>query len=161
MTSAGHLVRKTDGGLSMTLGPLEYTVIGFEGNNFDGSIAREIAKVVENGTIALVDVVFVGRDSEGNAVILELDNKDDPRFAGFHNLVAGRMGLFTQEDLMEIAETLPANTSGLILLFEHRWAVEIKKAMEASGGFLVTRTVIPPEVVEEVSAEMDAEPAAV
>src|SRR4051794_32137121 len=145
----------------MTLGPLEYTVIGFEGNDFDGSIAREIAKVVENGTIALVDVVFVGRDSEGNAVILELDNKDDPRFAGFHNLVAGRMGLFTQEDLMEIAEKLPANTSGLILLFEHRWAVEIKKAMEASGGFLVTRTVIPPEVVEEVSAEMDAEPAAV
>ena len=46
----------------MTLGPLEYSVFGFEGNNFDGSIAREIAKVVENGTIALVDVVFIGRD---------------------------------------------------------------------------------------------------
>jgi hypothetical protein len=145
----------------MTLGPLEYTVIGFEGNNFDGSIAREIAKVVENGTIALVDVVFIGRDSEGNAVVLELDNKDDPRFAGFHNLVAGRMGLFTQEDLVEIADTLPANTSGLILLFEHRWAVAIKDAMQDAGGFLVTRTVIPPEVVEEVSQEMDEQAAAV
>lgn len=141
----------------MTLGPLEYTVIGFEGNNFDGSIAREIAKVVENGTIALVDVVFIGRDSAGNAVILELDNKDDPRFAGFYNLVAGRMGLFTQEDLEEIAESLPENTSGMVFLFEHRWAVEIKKAMEAAGGFLVSRTVVPPEVVEEVSAELDAE----
>lgn len=143
----------------MTLGPLEYTVIGFEGNNFDGSIAREIAKVVENGTIALVDVVFIGRDSEGSAVILELDNKDDPRFAGFYNLVSGRMGLFTEEDLREIAESLPANTSGLVLLFEHRWAVEIKKAMENAGGFLVTRTVVPPEVVEEVSAELDEQPA--
>jgi hypothetical protein len=142
----------------MTLGPLEYTVIGFDGNNFDGSIAREIAKVVENGTIALVDVVFVGRDGSGNPVILELDNKDDPRFAGFHSLVAGSMGLFTQEDLMEIAETLPDGASGLILLFEHRWAVEIKKAMEEAGGFLVARTVIPPEVVEEVSAELDQQP---
>ena len=71
----------------MTLGPLEYTVIGFEGNNFDGSIAREIGKVVENGTIALVDVVLVGSDDDGQPVILELDNKDDPRFAGFHSLV--------------------------------------------------------------------------
>jgi hypothetical protein len=140
----------------MTLGPLEYTVIGFEGNDFDGSIAREIAKVVENGTIALVDVVFVGRDSQGKAVVLELDNKDDPRFAGFHMLVSGTMGLFTPEDIAEIAASLPENTSGLILLFEHRWAVEIKKAMEAAGGFLVARTVIPPEVVEEVSAELDA-----
>jgi hypothetical protein len=139
----------------MTLGPLEYTVIGFEGNNFDGSIAQEIAKVVENGTIALVDVVFVGRDGSGHPVILELDNKDDPRFAGFHSLVAGTMGLFTQEDLEAIAESLPDGASGLILLFEHRWAVNIKKAMENAGGFLVARTVIPPEVVEEVSAELD------
>ena len=49
----------------MTLGPLEYTVIGFEGNNFDGSIADEIAKVVESGTISLVDLVFVGKDDDG------------------------------------------------------------------------------------------------
>ncbi len=140
----------------MVLGPLEYTVIGFEGNNFDGSIAREIAKVVENGTIALVDVVLVSRDSDGNPVVLELDNKDDPRFAGFHSLVAGTMGLFTPEDVLEIAEDLPENTSGLVLLFEHRWAVDIKKAVLNAGGFLVSRTVIPPEVVEEVSAELDA-----
>ena len=139
----------------MVLGPLEYTVIGFEGNNFDGSIAREIAKVVENGTIALVDVVFIGRDGDGNPVVLELDNKDDPRFAGFHSLVSGSVGLFTPEDVLEIAEGLPANTSGLVLLFEHRWAVGIKEAIQDAGGFLVTRTVIPPEIVEEVSAELD------
>jgi hypothetical protein len=70
------------------------------------------------------------------------------------------MGLFTPEDLAEIAESLPANTSGLVLLFEHRWAVGIKDAMADAGGFLVARAVIPPEVVEEVSAEMEAEGAA-
>ena len=50
----------------MTLGPLEYTVIGFEGNHFDGSIADEIRRVVESGTIALVDVVFITKDTDGN-----------------------------------------------------------------------------------------------
>jgi hypothetical protein len=145
----------------MTLGPLEYTVIGFKGNRFDGSIAREIEKVVADKVIHLVDVVFIGRGPAGEAVILELDNKDDPRFAAFAPLLGSRMALFTREDLLGIAETLPPDTSGLILLFEHRWAVGIKEAMEAAGGSLVARAVIPPEVVEEVSAEIGQVPVAV
>ena len=144
----------------MTLGPLEYVVIGFAGNRFDGSIAREIEKVVEKKIIRLVDVVFVGRDAEGNALIVEIDAKDDPRFASFAPLLADRMALFTPEDLAMIAETLPPDTAGLALLFEHRWAVDIKGAMAAAGGFLVDRVVIPPEVLEEVSAELEAHVAA-
>ena len=48
----------------MTLGPLEYLVVGFQGNNFDGSIATEIEKVVSKGIISLVDVVFIARDGK-------------------------------------------------------------------------------------------------
>ena len=144
----------------MTLGPLEYIVIGFEGNRFDGSIAREIEKVVEKKIIRLVDVVFVGKDADGNALIVEIDAKDDPRFASFAPLLADRMALFTPEDLTMIAGSLPPDTAGLALLFEHRWAEDIKDAMAAAGGFLVNRVVIPPEVLEEVSAELEAHVAA-
>ncbi len=140
----------------MTLGPLEYTVIGFEGNRFDGSIAAEIEKVVENKTIRLVDLVFVTRDADGAAVIVELDNTDDPRFASFAPLLTEVKGLFTPEDLGEIVDSLPLNTSGLVLLFEHRWAEHLKDAIGAAGGFLVKRVVIPPEVLEELSAELEA-----
>jgi hypothetical protein len=140
----------------MTLGPLEYIIIGFDGNNFDGSIAREIGKVVDKGIIRLVDVVFVGRDDDGGAVVVELDNKDDPRFAEFAPLLGDRMGLFTPEDLITIGETLPLNTSGLVILFEHRWAEDLKDALRAANGFLVERVVIPPEVLAEVSAELEA-----
>jgi hypothetical protein len=144
----------------VTLGPLEYIVIGFEGNRFDGSIAREVEKVVEKGIIRLVDVVFVGRDADGGAIILELDAKDDPRFAPFASLLADRMALFTPEDLAMIAGSLPPDTAGLAMLFEHRWAEALKDAMSAAGGFLVNRVVIPPEVLEEVSAELEAHMAA-
>jgi hypothetical protein len=140
----------------VTLGPLEYVVIGFTGNNFDGSIAREIEKVVENKTIRLIDVVFVAKDADGETMILELDNKDDPRFAQFAALLADSMALLTPEDLVQIGESLPDNTSGLILLFEHRWAEDLKSALLAAGGFLVARETIPPEVLAEVSAELDA-----
>ena len=61
----------------MTLGPLDYTVIGFAGNNFDGSIAREIGKVVDAGIVRIVDLVFVTKDAVGEVDIVELDNIDD------------------------------------------------------------------------------------
>jgi len=56
----------------MTLGPLEYTVIGFEGNRFNGEIAKEIEKVVEKRIIRLVDVVFITKDIDGEVTVNEL-----------------------------------------------------------------------------------------
>ena len=143
----------------MVLGPLEYIVIGFDQQRFDGSIAREIQKVVERGIIRLVDVVYIGRDQEGNSTIVELDNKDDPRFEAFAPLLTDRMGLFTHEDLDEIVETLPLGTAALALLFEHRWAEEVRAAIGEAGGFLVTRVVIPPEVLAEVNEAVEAKEA--
>ena len=141
----------------MTLGPLEYTVIGFEGNRFNGEIAKAIGDVVDSGVIALVDVVFITKDIDGNATALELDNKDDPRFAGFTPMLAGLSGLMTQEDVDGIAASLPTNTSALVILFEHRWAVDIKDAIAAAGGFLISRDTVSPEALELVNAELDAE----
>jgi hypothetical protein len=113
------------------LGPLEYIVIGFAGNRFDGSIARE------------------------------LDNKDDPRFAPFTAVLGDRMALLTPEDLEHVASELPADTSGMVMLFEHRWAEHVKEAMAAAGGLIVRRSVIPPEVLEALSGELEGHVAAV
>jgi hypothetical protein len=140
----------------MTLGPLEYTVIGFEGNDFTGAIADEIQRVVDQGTIRLVDLVFIAKDRDGEVMILELDSKDDPRFAGFAPLLAGLSGMFTPEDVEAIAEGLPVETSALAVLFEHRWAERLKDAIVAAGGFLVSRTTVPPEVLEAVNSELEA-----
>lgn len=143
----------------MTLGPLEYTVIGFAGNRFDGSIADEIRRVVESGTIALVDVVFITKDADGDVEAFELDNKDDPRFTSFTWMLQGSMGLLTQEDIDKLAGDLPPNTSALVLLFEHRWAVNVKRAIIDAGGFLVSRETIAPEALEMLNAELEAQSA--
>jgi hypothetical protein len=140
----------------VTLGPLEYIVVGFVGNNFDGSIAAEIARAVESGTIRLVDVVVIAKDVDGNATVLEVNLQDDPRFRSFSNLLEGTTGLFTEEDVLAIAETIPSNMAAAALLFEHKWAVHIKEAMERANGFLISRTVIAPEIVEEIAAELEA-----
>jgi len=140
----------------MTLGPLEYTVIGFEGNRFNGEIARDLSEVIDAGIIALVDLVFITKDIDGNATSLELDNKDDPRFAGFAGMFEGLTGLLSQEDIDKVAAELEPNTSALVIMFEHRWAVKLKKAMAAAGGFLVARETIRPEALEMLNAEIES-----
>ena len=143
----------------MTLGPLEYTVIGFEGNRFNGAIADEIERVVENGSVRLVDVLFITKEPEGDITVIEVDNRDDPRFAGFAPLLLGLRGLLTSEDVDRIAESLPTNTSALALLFEHRWAEHLKDAIVSSGGFLVSRATVSPETLEQLNDELEAVPA--
>ena len=140
----------------MRLGPLEYIVIGFKADQFDGGIAKELEKIVTAGVIRIVDIVFVTKDDTGGATIVELDNKDDVRFAGFRRLLGDTRALFTRDDLEQLADSMPPGTAGLILLFEHRWAEAIKEAMAERGGFLVGRAVIPPEVLEDLSAELEA-----
>lgn len=141
----------------MTLGPLEYTVLGFEGNRFDGSIADELHRVVDSGIVAIVDAVFITSDVDGNVMAVELDNKDDARFASFTWMLQGSMGLMTQEDVDHIAAGMPSNTSALVLLFEHKWAVRLKEAIGAAGGFLISRETIPPEALQMLNAELETE----
>ena len=140
----------------MTLGPLEYTVIGFDRPTFDGSIADEIAKVVEKRIIRLVDVVFVVKDAAGEIEIVEIDNVRDPRFANFAPLLKDRMGFLPPEDVLALAEGLPKDSAALILLFEHRWAEKIKGAIANANGFLVARDYISPESLEMLNAEVEA-----
>ena len=140
----------------MTLGPIEYIVIGFEGNRFNGEIAKEIEKVVEKRIVRIVDAVLITKDIDGKPTVIEFDNKDDPKFKDFAPLLGDLMGLFTPEDVAALAEGLRPNTTALAIMFEHRWAEHIKDAMAAAGGFLIGREVIAPEMLEELNAELEA-----
>jgi hypothetical protein len=48
------------------------------------------------------------------------------------------------------------DTSALVIMFEHRWAVRLKEAMDGAGGFLVARETFRPETLEMVNAELEA-----
>jgi len=71
-------------------------------------------------------------------------------------MLAGLTGLLTEEDIEEIADDLDPNTSALVIMFEHRWAVRLKEAMINAGGFLVARETIRPESLEMLNAEIEA-----
>ena len=50
----------------MAIGPVEYIIVGFPGNKFNGEIAPELGKLVESGTIRILDLVFITKDADGN-----------------------------------------------------------------------------------------------
>jgi len=56
----------------MTLGPIEIVVIGFESGTFTGDTGLELRKLVDAGTIRIVDGVCVRRLGDGDLAFVEL-----------------------------------------------------------------------------------------
>jgi hypothetical protein len=64
------------GAAGMSIGPVEYLIIGFPGNKFTGQIAPALGRLIGSGTIRIVDLVFVSKDEYGNATTLEFDQRE-------------------------------------------------------------------------------------
>ena len=49
----------------MAVGPVDVYIIGFPGNKFSGRIAPAIMELTANGTIRILDLLFVMKDADG------------------------------------------------------------------------------------------------
>jgi uncharacterized membrane protein len=136
----------------MTTGPVSYTVIAFPGNRFNGHVAPEIEKLVANGTVRILDLVFVFKDENGDTLTLEFDQLEE--LAPFGDLEGEVGGLINQEDLDHVADQLPAGNSALAVVWEDVWARPLVEAVRASGGVVVDSARIPAEMVDDALAEL-------
>jgi hypothetical protein len=135
----------------MTLGPIEVVVIGFPENNFTGKILPELAKVVENGTVSIVDGVFIRISADGAVDTYEFDEIGaDSDVSALAELVSGPNGLISDEDVAEFTAALEPGTSAAILVFEHTWVKPLRDSIVDAGGVMLERVSVPGAVVEEV-----------
>lgn len=139
----------------MTIGPVEYLVIGFPGNQFNGEIAPALADLIGSGTIRVLDLLFFSKDADGNTTTFEFDQLDE--LAPFAELDGEVGGLISEEDMEHAAEALEPNMSGAVLIWEDTWAVPLADALRASGGVLIEGSRIPHELVEAAFADMPAD----
>lgn len=138
------------------LGPIDYIAIGFNGDNFDGSILGEITKAVSDGTIRVIDLVFVQKEQSGDVLVGELSDQSEDVKRAFDPLsIPDDMPLFTDGDTEKIAELLENGTAAGILVIEHLWAVGLKKALLDAGGFVLAEGRIRPDDVEADVAELN------
>jgi hypothetical protein len=140
----------------MVVGPIEYIIVGFPGNKFNGEIAPELAKLIESGLVRILDLVVVTKDSAGEVGWFEFDQLDE--LAPFADLDGEVGGILSQEDIDYVAASLEPGSSVGLLLWEDLWAAPFAAAVRSSGGVLLEGGRIPHEIAQEALARV--EPAA-
>jgi len=132
----------------MEVGPVDVYIIGFPGNKFSGRIAPAIQELVDNGTIRVLDLLFVMKDADGVVATLAIEDLDQDG-AAFAELDITEPGSLNDEDADEVSDDLPANSSALLIAFENVWARKVVSALEAADAVLIDSIRIPAEVVQE------------
>lgn len=141
----------------MSLGPVEVIVVGFPGNKFNGDIVPELNRLVESGTIAVIDGLMVYKDADGNVDLIELEMEGaEPGVAALAELLDQVESLISDEDVAELAATLEPDSSAAMLVFEHTWAKPFRDAVVGSGGVLAANFRVPGVVLDELLAELAA-----
>jgi hypothetical protein len=134
-----------------SIAPVEYLIIGFPGNEFNGEIAPALIELVESGAVRILDLIFIMKDAEGNVTAFEYDELDSLLPLGA--VSSESMGLLNDEDVELAAETLEANSSAAFLVWEDLWAARFANAVRDSGGVFIAGERIPNVIVEAAIAQ--------
>ncbi len=162
-------------------GPIQLTVVAFDNDEVIGGLLDELDRVREFGIIRLIDFLFVAKDTDGNISALEVSDLDMEEMVEFGAVVGGLIGLgaagvegaevgavagalavaendfgLTAEEVREVADRIPRGSSGVLVLFEHTWALRLKEYVVNAGGVLIAQGLLHPSALVEVGAELAA-----
>lgn len=132
-------------------GPIDYIIVEFKTNNFTGEILDELSKVVQDGTIAVLDIAMIAKDASGEVAALELSDIDDASITTFAKDNSVESGLIGDDDIAEVAELMDDDSSVGLLVIEQLWAKGLKKAILNADGVLLAEGRIHPEAAEEIN----------
>lgn len=153
------------------LGPVQMLAIGFGPDaKFEGRIMAELGELEREGTVRILDLLFVGKEEDGDLVALDYQGESLGAIIGallgfeFEGDGAGEdvevetlgghaFGL-SREQIEAIAGALPPGHSAGMLLVEHVWARKFKAAVRDAGGFPLGEGFLTPESVAFVAAEL-------
>jgi hypothetical protein len=137
----------------MTIGPVEYVLIGFPGNEFKGEIVPALADLIDAGTVRIIDLVFIKKDADGTVTTFEYDALDgEVTFAE----LPGEAGHFVgEEDIAAAAEVLEPEFSAALLVWEDVWATPLAEAIRGAGGVIIGGERVPHEVVVAALEELE------
>jgi uncharacterized membrane protein len=135
----------------MNIGPVEYVIIGFPGNQFKGEIVPELVNLVEQGLIRIIDLVVIIKNEAGDVLVIEVDEDGDlaAAFAPLDGEVGGVIG---DDDIQHAAASIEPGSSAALLMWEDTWATPFVQAVRNAGGVLIEGSRIPHTLIEEVES---------
>jgi len=129
------------------MGPVQYFLVGFPGNKFKGEIVPAITQLVDDGTIRVLDILFIVKDEQGNVDGFEIQDLPE-EIVGLDAATGEAASLLNDEDMEIAAEALPENSSAALFVFEYLWAERLGAAIRDAEGEMLAAELIPAKVVE-------------
>jgi hypothetical protein len=136
------------------LGPVDYVVVEFPAGakNFTGEMAAELLKLVDAGTIRIVDVLILDKNEDGSVDATEFS--DVEQLGEMQSIEAELADLLAAEDVDHLAASMePGSTAG-VLIWENLWAAPFASAARRSGGQLIANGRIP---IQAIIASVEAD----
>jgi hypothetical protein len=136
------------------LGPVDYLVVEFPPgvSHFTGEMAAELAKLVDAGTIRILDVMVLVKDENGEIDALELEDLesvDELRVAETE-----LAELLAADDVADLAAAMEPGTAAGVLVWENAWAAPFASAARRQGGQLIASGRIP---IQAILASLEAD----
>jgi fructosamine-3-kinase len=136
------------------LGPVDYVVVEFPAGakNFTGEMAAELVKLVDAGTIRVVDVLILDKNEDGSVDVTELADVEE--LGELQAVEAELAELLAADDVADLAAAMePGSTAG-VLIWENLWAAPFASAARRSGGQLIADGRIP---IQAIIASVEAD----
>jgi fructosamine-3-kinase len=142
------------------LGPVDYFVVGFPADqaDFSGAMAEELRKLVESGTVRVLDLMVVTKAEDGSVGLAELRDRDESEFGELRSLEADLSMVLAAEDVERVGADLEPGSTAAVLVWENTWAAPFAASVRHSGGQLITTGRIPTQALI-AAAEEDREAA--
>lgn len=132
----------------MSHGPIDLLVVRFPDNNFTGEITEELKNLVDAGTVKILDLMFVSKDSDDLVEVVELSDLDDVVGATFDAFVGDIQAFFSAEDVQVLADGMAPNSSAALVVYENTWASQFAEAVRNANGEVLLAERIPRAVIE-------------
>ena len=136
------------------LGPVDYVVVEFPAgaSNFTGEMATELRKLVDAGTIRVIDALILTKDADGSVEATELSDAGD--LGELQEIEAQLAELLAADDVGNLAAAMePGSTAG-VLIWENLWAAPFASAARRAGGQLIADGRIP---IQAIIASIEAD----
>src|SRR4051794_6632444 len=136
------------------LGPVDYAVVEFpaDASNFTGEMTAELLKLVDAGTIRVIDVLILTKNEDGSVDATELSDIEE--LGELQTIEAQLAELLAEDDVVQLAAAMdPGSTAG-VLIWENLWAAPFASAARRSGGQLIANGRIP---IQAIIASIEAD----
>lgn len=134
-------------------GPIDFIIVAFKGDKFDGSILAALTEALDKGIIDLLALAVVVKNNDGTVTALDLEDAGDKYLIEFANKYTTKHEV-DEDDAQEVSGLLENSSTAGVLIIEHLWAKPLKEALLKAGGKLVAEGRIHPEAAVELNMQV-------